>query len=58
MNDSLRVLFITGEYPPLEGGVGDFTHLLGQEMARQGAEVGVLTSCTAGLERNEDGVRC
>ena len=58
MADSLRVLLVTGEYPPLEGGVGDFTHLLGQEMARQGAEVGVLTSSTAGVERNEDGVRC
>lgn len=58
MADALRVLFITGEYPPLEGGVGDFTHMLGQEMVRQGAEVAVLTSSTAGVERIEDGVRC
>jgi glycosyltransferase involved in cell wall biosynthesis len=54
----LRVLMITGEYPPLEGGVGDFTHILGREMVRQGAEVGVLTSDTAGEERVEEGVHC
>ena len=40
----LRVLLVTGEYPPMEGGVADFTRILGEEMAAQGAEVHVLTS--------------
>ena len=39
-----RVLLISGEYPPMEGGVADFTHLLGLAMAEQGMEVHVLTS--------------
>jgi glycosyltransferase involved in cell wall biosynthesis len=47
MTRSLRVLMVSGEYPPMEGGVGDFTHLLGRAMADQGAEVHVLTSARA-----------
>jgi glycosyltransferase involved in cell wall biosynthesis len=58
MADPLRILFITGEYPPQEGGVGDFTHILGKEMVRQGAEVAVLASRVAGVERTEYGVVC
>jgi glycosyltransferase involved in cell wall biosynthesis len=44
----LRVLLISGEYPPMEGGVGDYTRILGEAMAAQGAEVEVLTSTAAG----------
>ncbi len=39
----LRVLMISGEYPPMEGGVADFTAILSQAMAAD-AEVHVLTS--------------
>lgn len=44
MAEPLRVLLISGEYPPMEGGVADFTRILGEELARQGAEVHVLTA--------------
>jgi glycosyltransferase involved in cell wall biosynthesis len=44
----LRVLFITGEYPPMQGGVGDYTWTLGTTLANQGIDVHVLTSQQAG----------
>lgn len=47
MTRPLRVLLVSGEYPPMEGGVADFTRLLGCAMAEQGAEVHVLTSTRA-----------
>ncbi len=40
----MRVGLVTGEYPPMQGGVGDFTHQLGQAMALAGAEVHVITT--------------
>ena len=49
----LRVLLISGEYHPMEGGVADFTHLIGRAMAGQGAEVHVLTSDKAVSEADE-----
>lgn len=51
-----RVLLVSGEYPPMEGGVGAFTHLVGAAMARKGAEVHVLTSTKAQGEAIMDGV--
>ena len=48
-----RVLFITGEYPPLYGGVGDYTHLLRLALAGLGDQSVVLASAGAG----GDGVR-
>ena len=47
MERPFRVLLISGEYPPMEGGVADFTHLLGKELVALGAEVHVLTSTRA-----------
>ena len=44
----MRVLFITGEYPPMQGGVGDCTNEIAQGLAALGAEVRVLTSTQAG----------
>lgn len=44
----MRVLFITGEYPPMQGGVGDYTWKLGSALAAQGIDVHVLTSEDAG----------
>ncbi|MCE5259725.1 MAG: glycosyltransferase family 4 protein [Chloroflexi bacterium] len=58
MTQTLRVLMVSGEYPPLEGGVGDYTYLLGQEMVRQGAQVTVLTSSGAGEQRVDGEVLC
>jgi polysaccharide biosynthesis protein PslF len=39
---------VSGEFPPLQGGVGDYTNLLCQHLASQGVEVGVVTSKAAG----------
>jgi glycosyltransferase involved in cell wall biosynthesis len=44
----LRVLFITGEYPPMQGGVGDYTWTLGSTLISQGLDIHVLTSQEAG----------
>lgn len=43
----MKVCFITGEFPPMEGGVGDYTRELSIAMAAQGVEVCVLTSSRA-----------
>src|SRR5258708_37673776 len=42
--DSLRIGLITGEYPPMHGGVGDFTHELARELTQQGHQPYVLTT--------------
>ena len=39
----MRVGFVTGEYPPMEGGIGDVTRELGRTMAAQGHSVYVFT---------------
>lgn len=40
----MRIGIITGEYPPMEGGVGDFTHELSRALHAQGHEVHILTT--------------
>jgi len=40
----MRILFVTGEYPPMQGGVADYTRALGQALVAAGQEVAVLTS--------------
>ncbi len=49
----MRVVLLTGEYPPLRGGVADYTALLGAGLTRHGVEVSVLTSERA-TPRGED----
>lgn len=44
----MRVLFVTGEYPAMQGGVGDYTRRLGQALGELGADVHVLTHPDAG----------
>ncbi|MCL5951647.1 MAG: glycosyltransferase family 4 protein [Chloroflexi bacterium] len=44
----MRVLFITGEFPPMHGGVGDYTKEIATRLAARGVEVRVLTSQSAG----------
>jgi glycosyltransferase involved in cell wall biosynthesis len=44
----MRVLFITGEYPAMQGGVGDYTRRLSQALGALGADVHVLTHVNAG----------
>ena len=40
----MRISLITGEYPPMQGGVGDFSRELATALADQGHVVSVLTS--------------
>ncbi|MBP8108978.1 MAG: glycosyltransferase family 4 protein, partial [Caldilineaceae bacterium] len=56
MSRMLHILFVTGEYPPMAGGVGAYTKALAQALVPLGARVSVLTSKAAGPPRTEDGV--
>ena len=40
----MRIVLISGEFPPMQGGVGDFTNELGKALAELGHEVHVITS--------------
>ncbi len=40
----MRIGLLTGEYPPQQGGVGDFTRQLARAMAKAGHDVQVLTT--------------
>ena len=40
----MRVLFITGEFPPMQGGVGDYTREIGLALCELDCEVHVATS--------------
>lgn len=40
----LRIGIVTGEYPPMQGGVGAYTQILARELVRQGHEVFLFTS--------------
>jgi polysaccharide biosynthesis protein PslF len=44
----VKVLFVSGEFPPMEGGVGDYTREIGLALADQGCQVHVVTSAHAG----------
>lgn len=45
----MRICFVSGEYPPMQGGVGDCTRELGRALMRLGHQVVVTTSTKAGL---------
>jgi glycosyltransferase involved in cell wall biosynthesis len=47
---------ITGEYPPLPGGVSDYTHLLARGLAGVGDEVHVWAPAAAGAAPRDTGV--
>ncbi len=40
----MRICLISGEFPPMQGGVGDFTWRLGEALAAKGQQVTILTS--------------
>ena len=44
----IKILIISGEFPPMQGGVGDYTRELGLALHDQGAQVHVATSKRAG----------
>ena len=43
----MHVAFVTGEYPPMDGGVGAYTRALAQALATQGVRVSVITARAA-----------
>jgi len=43
----MKVLFVTGEFPPMEGGVGDYTREMGRALHSLGCQVHVATSVHA-----------
>ncbi|MCB0107079.1 MAG: glycosyltransferase family 4 protein [Caldilineaceae bacterium] len=43
----MHILFITGEYPPMRGGVGAYTACLAEALQRHGARVSILTGVDA-----------
>lgn len=43
----MRVLFVTGEFPPMQGGVGDCTNEIALELVARGVDVQVLTATEA-----------
>jgi glycosyltransferase involved in cell wall biosynthesis len=49
----MRILFVSGEYPPLQGGVGDFTCQLARACAAAGHEPRVLTRRVTGAPESE-----
>jgi glycosyltransferase involved in cell wall biosynthesis len=51
----MRIGLVTGEFPPMQGGVGDFTHELGKALAELGVEVSVITS-VKGLGTRDKGL--
>jgi len=53
--DDLRIGLITGEYPPDQGGVGDFTRELAAALAVQGYRVHVITTASPGVSPEPEG---
>lgn len=49
-----RILLVNYEYPPLGGGAGNATANIAREMARQGAQVLVVTSAFGGMPAREE----
>ncbi|ACZ38100.1 MAG: glycosyltransferase [Sphaerobacter thermophilus] len=47
MSQRGRVLFVTGEYPPMRGGVGDYTARLIQALEDTGWQASILTAAAA-----------
>lgn len=47
----MRILFVTGEYPPQTGGVGAYTRELARDLVAQGIDVTVLTAISSGATR-------
>jgi glycosyltransferase involved in cell wall biosynthesis len=44
----VRILFVSGEFPPMQGGVGDYTREIGLALRDLGCEVHVATSTMGG----------
>lgn len=54
---SLRIGLVTGEYPPMEGGVGAFTRELAKAMADSGHEIHIITDRKARPQSDQRRIR-
>ena len=52
----MRLGIITGEYPPMDGGVGAYTQILAYEMSRMGHQIEILTRQISGETENNSNV--
>lgn len=52
-----RVYFLTGEFPPMRGGMGDYTRELARALAREGWDVHVITHVKARPPSGTDAAR-
>src|SRR5688500_5318243 len=43
----MRILFITGEFPPMRGSIGDHTARIASAVAARGHEAGIITASQA-----------
>ena len=50
----MRIAQIAGEYPPLQGGLGDYTHELSRAFVNLGHDVHVLTKNSPVKPTDED----
>ena len=57
MSDRLCLLIVTGEYPPMEGGVADYSHILALRLEQRDVAVHVLTSADAGPSGEREGIQ-
>jgi glycosyltransferase involved in cell wall biosynthesis len=48
----MRIALIAGEYPPLQGGLGDYTRRLAEALVGLGHELHVITRFVAGEPTN------
>ncbi len=56
MSATPRILFVSPEYPPAPGGIGDYTASLAVHLARLGATVVILTGGETTIADDENGV--
>ncbi len=52
-----RILLVTGEYPPMQGGVADYTRALARALVDLNQEVGILTSIHAAQAPVDEGIQ-
>ncbi len=53
---NLRILFVSGEYPPMQGGVADYTHEISRALVELGCDIGILCSIAAADAPLEPGI--
>jgi len=56
MSPLRRCLMVTGEYPPMQGGVADFSQILSEHLQALGVEMHILTSSEAASTTHQVGV--